>query len=107
MPSFNLYLHLQEHNRQLDTIGIQVTRMEVDNQQMLLCKEKKLNACNLLLSRFPVVKWQAVVDKTLELLTVAIITDADDRNLRNLYASNKISHSTSISSRHAINLIHD
>ena len=48
-----------------------------------------------------------MIDKTLKFLTVAVITDTDDGYFRHLDASNKISHSTSISSRHTINLVHN
>lgn len=59
-----------------------------------------------MLCRFPKVQKQTVVHKTFQFLTVAIITDANNWNFGDLYAGNKICNSSSISSRHSIDLIH-
>jgi hypothetical protein len=62
---------------------------------------------NLLFCRFPKAEKQTVVHKTFQFLTVSVIANAYNRNFGNLDASNKVSNSTSISSRHPINLIHN
>lgn len=62
---------------------------------------------NLLFRRFPKTEKQAIIYKTFQFLTVAVITYTDNRNFGDLYASNKISDSSSISSGHSVYLIHN
>lgn len=62
---------------------------------------------NLLLCRLPKTDQQAVVNKAFQFLTVTIIADTYDRYLGDFYASNQVSNTTSITSRHPIHLIHD
>ena len=60
----------------------------------------------LLLCWFPEIEQQTVIYKALQFLAITIITNANYRNLGYLDAGNKISNSTSITSRHAVNFVH-
>jgi len=62
---------------------------------------------NLLFRWFSEVEHQAVINKTLQFLAITVITNADDRNPAYVDASNKISNTTPIYSRHTVNFIHD